>query len=188
MVVLADLWLAILLSAVFVFLASSVIHMALQIHKGDYGKLPGEANLLQAMRSEAVKPGSYMFPCAASMKEMCTPEMTAKMNQGPVGTMTVIPNGPAAMGKYLTWWFLFCVVVSLLCAYIARLGILRGAGFQEVLRLVSATAFLAYGFTNVTDSIWKGVRWGITFKFLIDGLVYALVTGATFAWLWPAAA
>ena len=32
----AELWLPILLSGVFVFVVSSVIHMALPIHKNDY--------------------------------------------------------------------------------------------------------------------------------------------------------
>ena len=41
---LMDLWLPILLSAVFVFVASSIIHMAIPIHKGDYKRLPGEAD------------------------------------------------------------------------------------------------------------------------------------------------
>jgi hypothetical protein len=28
-------------------------------------------------------------------------------------------------------------------------------------------------------------NWGATFKAMIDGLVYALLTGGTFGWLWP---
>ena len=36
-------------------------------------------------------------------------------------------------------------------------------------------------------SIWKGLRWSVTIKFVIDGIIYGLVTAATFAWMWPAA-
>ena len=57
---------------------------------------------------------------------------------------------------------------------------------QPCLCQVAATAFLAYGLSNVTDSIWKGVPWSITAKFLFDGLLYGLTTGAIFAALWPA--
>ena len=39
---LTELWLPILVSAVFVFLVSSVIHMAIPIHKNDWSKMPGE--------------------------------------------------------------------------------------------------------------------------------------------------
>lgn len=42
MVTLSALWLPILLSAVIVFVASSIIHMAIPIHKNDYRQLPDE--------------------------------------------------------------------------------------------------------------------------------------------------
>jgi len=50
-----------------------------------------------------------------------------------------------------------------------------------------AAAFLGYALWSVNDSIWKGVAWSTTLKFVLDGLLYALATGAVFAWLWPAA-
>jgi hypothetical protein len=31
------------------------------------------------------------------------------------------------------------------------------------------------------------VRWSTSLKFVCDGLVYGLVTGLTFSWLWPTA-
>jgi hypothetical protein len=76
------LWLPILLSAVFVFIVSSILHMAIPIHKGDFSKLPDEDKLLAAMRTHGVVPGDYMFPCPTSMKDMASPEMTAKFKQG----------------------------------------------------------------------------------------------------------
>jgi hypothetical protein len=54
-----------------------------------------------------------------------------------------------------------------------------------VFRVTSAVTLLGYSVSNATDSIWKGVRWGTTVKFMFDGLLYALTTGATFVWLWP---
>lgn len=69
---LASLWLPILLSALFVFVASSVIHMVLPIHRGDYRKLPQEDRVLDGLR-DVVPPGQYMFPCPDSMKDMGTP-------------------------------------------------------------------------------------------------------------------
>ncbi len=184
---LVELWLPILVSAVFVFVASSVIHMALPLHKSDYGKLNGEEGILAAMRAANVKPGEYMFPMCSSMKDMATPEDLAKLNQGPVGVMTVKANGPFTMGKCLGQWFVYCLVIGVLVAYVCRLGTAPGAGFSQVFRVTSAAAFLAHAFSSVHNSIWKGVAWSTTAKFLFDGLIYALVTGAAFAWLWPAA-
>ncbi len=48
---LAALWLPILLSAVIVFVASSVIHMATPWHKSDYPKLPNEDRVMDALRA-----------------------------------------------------------------------------------------------------------------------------------------
>ena len=185
MVGLLELWLPILLSGVFVFVASSVIHMFLPIHRGDFRKIAGEANVLEAMRGQDVKPGEYMFPCSASMKDMSSPEMQEKYRQGPVGFLTIVPNGTGNMGKNLLQWFAFSIVVSVFVAYADTLALASGAGFEEVFRLTSVVAILGYSVTNVTNSIWKGVCWIITTKFIFDGIVYGLTTAATFAWLWP---
>ena len=50
MVSIASLGLPVLLSAVFVFIASSIIHMALTYHKTDKRPLPDEAKVMDALR------------------------------------------------------------------------------------------------------------------------------------------
>ena len=56
MVSISALWLPILLSAVIVFVASSIIHMVLPVHRGDYRKLPEEDRVRVLQTSaEAVK-------------------------------------------------------------------------------------------------------------------------------------
>jgi hypothetical protein len=182
---LSDLWLPILLSAVFVFVVSSILHMVIPIHKGDYKKLPGEQRVLEEMRAQGVQPGSYMFPCAGSMKEMGSPEMIDKCNLGPVGYLTVVPSGPPAMGKSLVQWFLYTVVIGMLVAYAAALGLDRGTAYLPVFRLTGTIAILGYAVGALPDSIWKGQSWAVTLKFIFDGVVYGLVTAGTFGWLWP---
>src|SRR5438132_10148478 len=68
MVSLLSLWLPILVSAVIVFLASSVIHMAPLWHKNDFPKAPREAELLAALRPLAIPPGDYFIPRARDRK------------------------------------------------------------------------------------------------------------------------
>lgn len=182
-----SLWLPILLSAVFVFVVSSVIHMVLPIHKSDYGRMEKEDAVMDAIRAAAVKPGEYMFPSCGSMKEMGDPAFKAKQDKGPVGVMSVMPNGPWNMGRALTHWFLFSVLISLLVGYIAGLTVAPGDAGGIVFRLTATTAILGHAFGNVSNSIWKGVSWTTTCKFVFDGVVYGLVVAATFAWLWPAA-
>ena len=181
----SDLWLPILLSAVAVFLVSSVLHMALQFHKGDYRKFPGEAKVLGEMRTEGVGPGEYMFPFPGSMKEMGSPEMVDKYKKGPVGFLTVIPNGAPAIGKSLIQWFLYSILVGAFVAYAARMGLERGADYMQVFRLTGTVAILGYGISYIPQSIWKGASWATTLKFIFDGVVYGLVTAGMFGWLWP---
>src|SRR2546430_10291171 len=78
MVSLMSLWLPILLSAVIVFVASSVIHMTPLWHKSDFPKVPREAELLNALRPFAIAPGDYFIPRAAGMQEMRSPELDRK--------------------------------------------------------------------------------------------------------------
>lgn len=182
---LIDLWLPILLSGVFVFMASSVLHMVLPFHRSDYAPLPNEEAVLQAIRDAGVQPGEYMFPHCDSPKEVTSPEFLAKCNQGPVGNVTFLPNGPFTMGRALLQWFVFTLVVSLFVGYIGSLALPIGVGYSAVFRVTATIAILGYAFSNVMNSIWKGVRWKTTAKFVFDGIVYALLTGGTFGWLWP---
>ena len=181
-----DLWLSILLAAIAVFLVSAVVHMVLPIHWNDYVKLPAEDELLASMRGVGLAPGSYVFPRPDSVKEMASPEMRARYDRGPVGSMTILPNGMPNMGKSLLQWFLFCIVVGVVVAHVTGLACAPGAGFGRVFHVASLVAFLGYGFSSVNDSIWKGIRWGVTTRFVVDGLLYGLATGAVFGWLWPA--
>lgn len=185
MVPLTSLWLPILASAVFVFLASWILHMLLPLHRGDYKKLPNEEAVLQAMRTAGVAPGNYAFPHCAGPKEMGSPETVEKFKQGPVGMLNVLPSGPPAMGKHLTLWFLFCVVISVFAAYLAGRTLSEGAQYLAVFRVAGTVAFVGYGASQLSDSIWKGQAWGTTCKHIFDGLIYALLTAGVFGWLWP---
>src|ERR1700730_928662 len=107
MISLLSLWLPILLSAVIVFLASSVIHMTALWHGSDFPKLPRDADLLNVLRPFAIPPGDYFIPRAAGMQDMKSPEFIEKMKQGPVALLTVMPNGPIAVGRPLAQWLVF---------------------------------------------------------------------------------
>jgi hypothetical protein len=185
MVSLTALWLPIVLSAVAVFIASSIFHMVLPLHRKDYGKLPNEDKLLEAMRNEGVSPGNYAFPCPADPKDMHSPEMIEKYKRGPVGMVNVLPTGSPAMGKYLVQWFIFCLVIGVFAAYLTGRTTAPGADYLAVFRVAGTTAFLGYAVSDAVNSIWRGQWWSTTFRHMFDGLVYALLTGGIFGWLWP---
>lgn len=180
-----SLWLPIVVSAVFVFIASSVIHMALRYHAKDFRRLPGEERIGAAMREAGVTPGEYAMPYAAGMKEMGAPEYQQKLAQGPVATFTVRPSGPPSMGRMLLAWFVFILVVSAFAAYVAGRAVPAGGEYLEVFRFAGTTALMAYALGTWSESIWYGRKWSTTLKNTLDGVIYALITAGTFGWLWP---
>jgi hypothetical protein len=179
------LWLPILLSAVLVFVASAIIHMALPWHREDYAKVPDEDRVADALRAFALPPGDYLLPRSSSMNEMRSPGFIDKMNKGPVVMLTVMPNVPMAMGCNRGSWFVFSVVVGLFAGYVAGLALPPGADYRLVFRFVSVTAFLGYSLALWEMAIWYRRSWATTLKSTVDGLVYALLTAGIFGWLWP---
>ncbi len=184
MVPLTALWIPILLSAVIVFVASSIMHMVLPYHRSDYKQLPDEDNVLSVLRKAGVKRGVYMFPFCTH-KDMKSPAIAEKQKQGPVGSLTVFPTGPVNMPKYLATWFVYCVIVGFFTAYLAGRTLPPGTVYLAVFRVAGTVAFMAYGVGQVVNGIWMGQPWSIVFKHVFDGLVYSLLLAGTFGWLWP---
>lgn len=179
------LWLPALVSAVIVFIVSSAIHMASPWHKSDYPRLANEDAVRDALRPLAIPPGDYMMPRPQSRDEMRSPEFTEKLRQGPILVMTVMPNGPMAMGRSMVSWFVYVFIVGLLAGHVAIGTLHAGARGEHVFHAVALTAFAAYALALWQLSIWYRRAWSITIKATIDGLIYAAITGAVFVWLWP---
>src|SRR6266851_3847807 len=184
MVSLTALLLPILLSAVIVFVASSIIHMVLKYHASDYRPLPEEDKLLAALRPAGLTRGIYHFPFCTH-KEMKSPAAIEKFKQGPVGMLTVFPSGPIAMPKFLGMWFAYCLIIGLFVAYLAGHTMAPGASYLAVFRVAGTGAFLAYGLGPLVNGIWKGLPWSMVLKEAFDGLIYALLAAGSFGWLWP---
>lgn len=185
MSLLGALWLPIVLSAVLVFVVSSVIHMVLKYHNRDYTRLPNEDAVRAALRAGNPEPRQYVIPYCAEMKEMESPEMRQKYTEGPVGVLNLRPPGIPSMGPLLLQWFLFSLVVSFFVAYLAANTLAPGAEYLDVFRVVGVAGFLAYAAGQVPAAIWMGKPWSVAWKEVFDGLVYGLVTAGTFGWLWP---
>jgi len=185
MVSILSLWLPILLSGVFVFVASALIHMVLKYHNGDFGRAPSEDAVMEALRPFNIPPGEYMLPHADTNEERQSDAFKAKADKGPVALLNVFPNGMPGMTSPLIQWFVYCVVVSVFAAYIASRAVDPGDPYLEVFRFAGCTAFVGYGLAHIQASIWYRRKWSVTTKNLIDALVYGLLTGGTFGWLWP---
>lgn len=176
------LWLPILVSAVLVFIASNVLWMALPFwHNRDYARLPNPQPILDALSS--AKSGQYIVPFV-DWKTM-TPEQRLEIQSRPAAYMLVRNPAKFSFGKALTFSFLHTLAVATVVGYLT--GRHHGAGveFLEVFAVASTAGFLAYGFRSVSDAIWYGKPWKVTFKEMIDGAIYGVLMGVAFGWLWP---
>jgi hypothetical protein len=180
-----QIWLPILVAAVAVFIASSLIHMVFKWHNADYKRLPNEDEVSAAIRAGSAKPGLYGLPHCTDMKQIQAEQMQKKFREGPVGFVTLRKNGPPSMGGSLLQWFTFNLIVAMLAGDIS----LQLYGIQtnpaNVAQMVGILGFLTYAGSNVQAGIWMGKPWGAVLKEILDGLIYAVVSGLAFWWLWP---
>lgn len=184
MVSLTSLWLPILLSAVIVFITSSVIHMALKYHKHDYDKSAKEDGILDAL--QGVPPGEYFLPHMTGMESAKDPAIQAKLTRGPRAMVRVMSSSMStAFRNSLIGWFIYSLVVGLFAAYLTSRAHGPGTEYLEVFRFAATTAFLGYGLAIAQESIWFGRRWSNTLRAMLDALIYGLLTGGVFGWLWP---
>ena len=187
MIGILSLWLPIVLSAVLVFVASSIIHMLLPYHRSDYGKVTDEDGFMTALRPFGLSPGDYVVPNAGGDMELMKSEaFRAKVQQGPVMFFTVMDPGRwFSMGRQLALWFVYCLVVSVFAAYLASRTLAPGAEYLEVFRVSGTVAFACYGVGVWQRSIWFAQKWSTTLKSTFDSLIYALLTAGSFGGFWP---
>ena len=187
MVSLAQLWLPILLGAVGVFVASSIVHMLLQFwHRPDYHAFPNEDAVRTAISKGKAAPGMYILPWCPP-ETMKDPASIAKLTEGPVAFAIVRSAGMPNMGKMLGTWFGFCLLVAIFAAYLAGATLGPGTMPGQVFRDAATSAFMAFSFGVLPQTIWWGYPMKAAFKDMLDGLVYAAIVGLVLAYMWPKA-
>ena len=185
MVSLTSLWLPVLVAAILVFIASSIVHMVLPYHRTDFGKIPSESEVMDALRKFNIPAGDYVVPFCSKPKEMKSPEFQEKWKRGPLLMATVWKPGPMSMGPQLVQWFIFCILVSLFAGYVASRALGPGAEYLRVSQMASTTAFLGYAMSQWSNVIWDKRNAMTAVKSTVDGVLYGLITGGAFGWLWP---
>lgn len=177
-----DLWLPVLVSAVVVFMMSALVWTVLPWHKKDYRKVGNEDAARTALKGLA--PGSYMLPYCADPSEFKKELVKKRFEEGPNAFITVKANGVPNMGPNLAMSFVFNLLVGVICAYLLSRYLAPTAPYLEVFRLTGTTAFIAYGVAYFQESIWFSRPWSLLAKSLFDALLYGLLTGGVFGWLY----
>ncbi len=186
MQILLPLWLPIVVSTVVVFVASSLVWMVFPHHKKDVKTLPDEKALTDYLKQQNLAPGVYMWPgCGGG--DMKSEEYQARYKSGPWGSMNILAKQPN-FGLNLVLVFIFYLVVGVFVGYITFRARGLGAAFSPVFQVAGTAGILAYCAGGIPGAIFFGKPGRFILTDFIDGLVYGLLTGLVFAWLWPAAA
>lgn len=188
MVSFAQLLLPLIAAAVLVFVASSLIHMVFKWHNPDYQKLGNEDEVMAAIRKGMSGGGQYAIPHCMDMKQMQTPEMQKKLEDGPTGFIVVRGPGKPGVGKPLALWFALTLLVSGVAGCILATTLGPGAARGQVLHIAGLISFAAFAVGSVSDAIWFARPWRAVGKDLLDAVIYAGIIGGTYAVLWPATA
>lgn len=175
------LWLPIIVSAVVVFFAGSIIWMVMPWHKTEWHKTKDEEAVRAALKGCA--PGMYTLPNITDQADFKKPEVQQKFIDGPQAFITIVPSGLPKMGGKLVMMFGYNLVVAVVCAYMVSRTLTPGADYLTVFRISGTVAFVAYGMAYIQESVWFGRAWASTGKTFLDALIYALLTGGVFGWL-----
>ena len=185
---LLSLWAPILLGTLLAWVASALIHMLLKYHNADHRALPNEAEVAAAIAAGRPSPGIHTLPHCSDMKQMGDPALQQRFRDGPVAVVTVMRPGLPAMGKLMLQQILYFLFGTALVGFCATLALPPGASYLVVFHFVAVVGFLAFGWAVIPYSIWYGHPWATSARYLLDGLIYALVIAGCYGWLWPSAA
>lgn len=180
-----QLWLPIVVTAVLIFIASSLIHMVFKWHNAEYLKLSNEDEVRAVIRAGSPGPGQYVVPHCGDMKDMQGEAMQKKFIEGPVAMLTLRKNGPPSMGSSLSLWFLFTLVVAAIAGCVAAQTFGIAGSAHRGAHLVGILSFLTYAGGSIQLGIWMGKPWSSVSKDVLDALIYATISALTFMWLWP---
>ena len=182
-----SLLLPIAVAAIAVFILTSVIHMAMPWHKSDYGRVPDDDAVLDALRPLNIPPGDYMVPSPYATGGGRNPEFTANHHRGPNVLMTIRHGETMKMGKYMGQWFLFTLLIAGIAGCVTGSIVKPGGDDHAIFHYASIVTFCSYTLGAWPLSIWYHRKWSTTLKGAFDALIYGVATGLVFAWMWPKA-
>lgn len=186
---LTNLWLPIVLSGVGVWIASFIAWMAIGHHKKDRDAIPDgrEQEFMGTITRLNIRPGNYGFPDFCQHDSLPRGErmeaLKALYDKHPQGLLRVW--APTNMGLNMLLTFLFYLVTSAAIAYLTWAALGRGASVGKVVQVAGTAGVLAYCFATFPHDVWFQKKRRAMAMDWIDGIVFGLITGAIFAWMWP---
>src|SRR2546426_4959751 len=97
-----SLWVPVIVSAVVVFVGSSILHMALRYHRADIKALPNEDAVRDALGKGSPAPGLYFTPYC-HMKQMGEPAITGSAGSAHPPDSPGSPTAPGRLERWARW-------------------------------------------------------------------------------------
>ncbi len=179
------LWLPILVSTVFAFIASFLLHMVLPHHRTDFDRIEDEERFSAELQSHDLRQGQYIFPYFGSPVDEKDPDYQKRVRTGPVGILTIGANRLSPSPKQLITQFVYFFLLNTVVAYIAAQALPAGSDYVSVFQLTGATSLVAYAGGHFCYPIWYHFRWAFAWKAAADSLIRSLLIAGVFGWLWP---
>lgn len=173
-------------AAVAVYVISLIVQTVMPWHKSDFDNVPDDDAFLDVIRELGIPPGDYTVPSPRLPGGARNPDFVEKWARGPSVTMTVIPPS-ANMGRYMAQWFAFTLLVAAITACVTGSIVGPGGNDHAIFHYAAVITFLSYSLGAWPLSIWYHRKWSTALKSAFDAILYGLVTGLVFTWLWPAA-
>jgi hypothetical protein len=181
-----SLALPIFAAAIAVFIVSMIVQSVMPWHKRDFGNVPDDDAVIDAIRQLNIPPGDYCVPSPRLRDGRRNPDFVDKWAKGPSVMMTVIPPS-ASMGRYMGQWFAFTLLVAAIAGWVVRTIVGPAGDDHAEFHYGAIITFLSYSLGAWPLSIWYHRKWSTAFKGAVDAIIYGLVTGIVFSWLWPRA-
>lgn len=177
-----DFWLPILLSGLATHIYSTLAWIVLPHHKPDWNKLPVEDEFQQLIAANSVPAGQYLVPYAEHPNDQQS-EVDQQKQGKCVGTV-ILWSGPVNMGVAIAKTLSYFFVVALAIAHLCTLALRPGTEPLKVFEFVVVSSLLAHVAGQFPGVFWFRQR--VTMD-TVDKILFAVITAAIFAALWPAA-
>jgi hypothetical protein len=82
-------------------------------------------------------------------------------------------------------FFVFALAVAFVVAYVTGRALPPGSDYKAVFRIAATVAILAYAFGHLGSALRGARSWESALREVAHGVVYGLLTGGPFGWLWP---
>ena len=122
---------------------------------------------------------------AASKQEQGSKEYAEKYKAGPRGLLDVydMPSMPMNMLCTVVFFLITSAVIGYITLVACPLGD-ENTTFMKVFRVAGTIGILTHASSGILNGIWFKKR---LFTDIIDGIVFGLILGLIFAFLWPSA-